>query len=143
MKIATKWLSWTLALTCASALATDKPADATRAVSASQGTPSPRADNTGINERDKGGATKTPQDQTNLAKDRELLASVRRAIVGDKSLSTMAHNVKVVVEGGTVTLRGPVKNADEKARVEALAKNVKGISTADNQLDVRTHSSTQ
>lgn len=76
-------------------------------------------------------ATRTPQDQSNRTQDRELLAAVRRAIVSDKALSTMAHNVKVLVEGSVVTLRGPVKNAEEKAKVEALAKQVKGITTTD------------
>ena len=143
MKITGNLLNWTLALTCASAMATEKPPDIAKAASASQGQTYARVENTGINERDKGGATKTPQNQTNQAQDRELLAAVRRAIVDDKSLSTMAHNVKVLVEGGAVTLRGPVKNADEKAKVESLAKNVKGITSADNQLDVRTNVSAQ
>ena len=143
MKISGKLLNWVLTLTCASALATEKPPDVAKAVPASQGVSSPRVDNTSINERDKGGATKTPQAQTDQAQDRELLAAVRRAIVGDKSLSTMAHNVKILVEGGAVTLRGPVKNGDEKAKVESLVKQTKGITSADNQLDVKTTVSTQ
>lgn len=143
MKTAGMLLTWTLALTCASAMATEKPPDAAKVVPATPGQMSARADNTAINERDKSGATKTPQNQTNQAQDRELLAAVRRAIVGDKTLSTMAQNVKVLVEGGAVTLRGPVKNADEKAKVESLAKSVKGITSTDNQLDVRTDVSTQ
>lgn len=136
-------LSWTLALTCASALAVEPPPNGAKAAPASQGVSSPRADNTDINKRDRDGATKTPQTQSNNAQDRELLAAVRRAIVGDKSLSTMAHNVKIVVEGGAVTLRGPVKDADEKAKVETLAKNVKGITATDNQLDVKANVSTK
>ena len=138
MKTAEKFLGWTLALTCASALAIDKPPDVAKPASAAQGQMSPRADNTHINERDKGGMTKTPQDQSNQAQDRELLAAVRRAIVGDKSLSSMAHNVKILVAGGAATLRGPVQSAEEKAKVESLAKQVKGIISANNQLDVKT-----
>ena len=143
MKTVTKLIHLTLALTCVSALATERPPDGAKAVPTSQGQSSPRVDNTDINERDKGGATKTPQNQSNRAQDRELLAAVRRAIVDEKSLSTMAHNVKVLVEGGVVTLRGPVKNAEEKAKVETLAKQVKGVRTTDNQLDVSTKVSTQ
>lgn len=143
MKTTGKLLNWTLALTCVSALAVERPPDGSKIPLASQGKTSPSVDNTNINERDKGGATKTPQDQTNREQDRDLLAAVRRAIVGDKSLSSMAHNVKVVVEGGTVTLRGPVQNAEEKAKVESLAKQVKGITKTDNQLDVKTNVSTQ
>lgn len=143
MKTIGKVLNWTLALTCVSAWAVEQPPDGAKSAPAPQGQMSPRVDNTNINERDKGGAPKTPQDQTNREQDRELLAAVRRAIVGDKSLSSMAHNVKVVVEGGVVTLRGPVQNAEEKAKVESLAKHVKGITKTDNQLDVKTNVSTQ
>jgi len=63
---------------------------------------------------------------------------VRRAIVKDTSLSTSAHNVKLVAAQGSVTLRGPVKNADEKAKVEADVKAVSGVSSVDNQLDAKT-----
>ncbi len=143
MKTAVKLLSWSLAFACTAAMAADKTPQVDKAVANSQGASSPRADNTSINDRDKTGVTKTPQDQTNQTQDRELLASVRPAIVGDTSLSTMAQNVKVMVEGGAVTLRGPVKNAVEKAKVESLAKSVKGITSADNQLDVRTSAATQ
>ena len=51
----------------------------------------------------------------------------------------MAHNVKILVEGGAVTLRGPVKSEEEKAKIETLAKQVPGITTTDNQLDVKTN----
>ena len=143
MKRAGKLLALSLAVTCVSALATEKPPDGAKAAPAAQGMSTARSDNTAINARDQGGATMTPQDQTNTLQDREQLAAVRRAIVADKSLSTMAHNVKVLVAGGGVTLRGPVKNADEKAKVESLAKSVKGITTTDNQLDVRTSAASQ
>ena len=143
MKTVGKLLNWTLALTCVSAMAVDQPSTASKAAPPSQGQTSTSVDNTNINERDKGGATKTPDDQSNSKQDRELLAAVRRVIVKDKSLSTMAHNVKILVSGGVATLRGPVKNADEKAKVESLAKNVKGITSTDNQLDMKAGSSAQ
>ena len=143
MKTSRTLLNWSLALTCVSAWATERLPEGAKVTLGSQGQSTSRVDNTNINDRDKGGATKTPQDQPNRAQDRDLLAAVRRAIVGDKSLSTMALNVKVLVEGGVVTLRGPVKSAEEKAKVESLAKQVKGITTTDNQLDVKTNGSTQ
>jgi hypothetical protein len=37
-------------------------------------------------------------------------------MLADKSPSTRAKNVKVLVEGGATTLRGPVKSASEKKR---------------------------
>lgn len=143
MKTVSKLLNLTLALTCVSAMATERPPDGAKADPASQSQSAVRVDNTNINARDKNGATKSPQDQSNRAQDRELLAAVRRAIVADKSLSTMAKNVKVLVEGGAATLRGPVKSASEKAKVDAHAKSVKGITTTDNQLDVKADGSTQ
>jgi osmotically-inducible protein OsmY len=65
-----------------------------------------------------------------------LAAAVRRAVVKNKSLSTSAHNVKIVVTHGTVTLRGPVKTDDEKAQVESTVKGVPGVSSVNNELDV-------
>jgi osmotically-inducible protein OsmY len=62
---------------------------------------------------------------------------VRSAIYADKSLSTLAHNVKIVTANGTVTLRGPVKTAAEKARVAELATNTAGVVRVDNQIDVK------
>lgn len=143
MKTARKLLNLTLALTCVSAMAVDKPAIAAKAAASAQVQTATRVDNTNINERDKSGATVTPQDQSNSTQDREQLAAVRRAIVDNQWLSTMAHNVKIMVEGGTVTLRGPVKSEEEKAKVEALVKQVKGITKTVNQLDVKTNVSSK
>jgi hyperosmotically inducible protein len=43
-----------------------------------------------------------------------------------------------MVKGGAVTLRGPVDSADETAKIEAIAKGVRGVKKIDNQLDVKT-----
>lgn len=130
-------LSCAVALACTGTMAADPAPTMAGAASAPERTASAQADNTAINARDKGGDTKTPQTQSNNAQDRELLAAVRSSIVENKSLSTMAHNVKIVVEGGKATLRGPVKSQEEKAQIEALAKQVRGITATDNQLDVK------
>jgi hypothetical protein len=95
------------------------------------------ADNTRVNTRDKSGATKVPTDQSNAKFDLELAAAVRKAIVEDKSLSTLAHNVKVVTQGGTVTLRGPVQTADEKNRIGQVAQRTAGVTRVENQLDIK------
>jgi osmotically-inducible protein OsmY len=39
----------------------------------------------------------------------------------DKTLSTYAHNVKVIAQGGQVTLKEPVRSDEEKHSVEAEA----------------------
>lgn len=97
------------------------------------------ADNTELNRRDKSDGALTPQKQSNSESDIKTLAAVRSAIVDDDSLSTLAHNVKIIVANGVVTLRGPVKNANEKVRVEELARKVAGASRIDNQLDIDAH----
>jgi osmotically-inducible protein OsmY len=96
-----------------------------------------RPDNTRVNARDKDGAASTPQKQSNAKADRELLAAVRKSVVNDKSLSVSAHNVKMMAADGAVTLRGPVASDDEKGKVEALVKQVSGVTSVDNQLDVK------
>ena len=95
-------------------------------------------DNTGKNVRDRGDKTLTPMDQGGSASDRELTASIRKAIVNDDSLSTNAHNVKIITVDGVVTLRGPVKTAAEKATVAAAAQKANGVKRVDNQLEVET-----
>jgi hyperosmotically inducible protein len=95
------------------------------------------ADNTKINQRDKSQETMKPTDQPNNGVDIMLAAAVRHAIVKDKSLSTMAHNVKLVAASGVVTLRGPVHSDEEKAKVGQCATHVAGVSHVDNQLDVK------
>lgn len=97
----------------------------------------PAADNTDRNERDKSGTTLTPMDQSNSSQDVDLVASVRRSIMEQEDLSTLGKNVKVIANGGNVTLRGPVENAAEKARIVAAARKVTGVSSVDNQLEVR------
>ena len=95
------------------------------------------ADNTKMNERDRAPEALTPADQPNNTADIKLAAAVRSAIVGDDSLSIMAHNVKLIASGGTVTLRGPVKTGAEKARVEELVKSVPGVNEVINNLDIK------
>ena len=60
------------------------------------------------------------------ATDRELTRKIRRSIMADKSLSTYAHNIKIISQDGAVTLKGPVKSDDEKQTVVAKAVAVAG-----------------
>ncbi len=96
------------------------------------------ADNTDLNARDKNGNTLTPQKQTNAQSEIDVLAAVRSAIVDDKNLSMAAHNVKIMVANGAVTLRGPVKSSVEKSRVEEITRTVAGVKSIDNRLDIDT-----
>ncbi|HEY7496474.1 MAG TPA: BON domain-containing protein [Candidatus Tectomicrobia bacterium] len=93
-------------------------------------------DNTGRNVRDRGGATLTPGDQAENAADRTLTRQIRQAIVDDDSLSTTAKNIKIITANGMVTLRGPVKNPQEKSTIEAKAQTIAGADRVDSQLEI-------
>ncbi len=62
-------------------------------------------------------AGKTADNQPNGKSDLDITAGVRKAIIADKSLSTYAHNIKIITMNGTVTLKGPVKSDSEKQQV--------------------------
>ena len=55
----------------------------------------------------------------------------------DSELSTTAKNIKVITANGQVTLRGPVKTAQEKAKVGRIARSAAGRAQIDDQLDVK------
>ena len=96
-------------------------------------TPPPDADNTAKN-ADTPGASVTNQSESEA--DIQISAAVRKAVVDDKALSTNAHNVKIITSNGIVTLRGPVKNDQEKSSIESKAKQVAGVSRVENLLEV-------
>ncbi len=80
----------------------------------------------------------TAEDQKENSADREMARKIRRAIVGDKSLSHYAHNIKIIVRGGKVTLKGPVRNEDEKKYIADKAAEVAGGSDkVENDLTVK------
>ncbi len=91
-----------------------------------------KPDNTGTNKQ--GGQTADQQKENK--EDRLLSQQVRKSVINDKSLSTYAHNIKIISQNGTVTLRGPVRSDDEKAAIEAKAKEVAGVSSVINELTV-------
>jgi hyperosmotically inducible protein len=94
------------------------------------------ADNTKVNTRDRAAGAVTADQQKDNVTDRKLTQSIRKALMQDKSLSTYAHNVKVVAQGGTVTLKGPVRSEDEKQNVEAKAVTAAGMGHVINELSV-------
>jgi hyperosmotically inducible protein len=83
-------------------------------------------DNTAKNQRDRNKAEPTADQQKENKADRELARQIRQSLVKDKSLSTYAHNIKVIAQNGEVTLKGPVKSAEEKQAIEAKAAEVAG-----------------
>ena len=94
-------------------------------------------DNTATNERDRSGETKTSGDQSNSSADLKITQDIRRALMKDSELSTTAKNIKIITDNGQVTLRGPVKSAQEKAKIDQLARSAAGGAKIDDQLDVK------
>jgi hyperosmotically inducible protein len=97
-----------------------------------------KPDNTKINQRDRNPDEATADKQKMNPEDRALSAKIRKAIVADKSLSTYAHNVKIISQNGTVTLKGPVHSDDEMKSIVAKATDVAGSpDKVVNQLSVK------
>jgi hyperosmotically inducible protein len=79
-------------------------------------------DNSKVN---KGDVTTADQQKMN-GSDRQLTQKIRKAVIADKSLSTYAHNVKIISQNGSVTLKGPVRSEDEKKSIVAKAAEIVG-----------------
>jgi|HubBroStandDraft_6_1064221.scaffolds.fasta_scaffold149373_2 hyperosmotically inducible periplasmic protein len=97
----------------------------------------PQSDNTGVNKQDRAQGGVTSDQQNNNRADRDLTQQIRKSVMADKSLSTYAHNVKIVSQNGTVTLKGPVRSEDEKKTVIAKAEAVAGQGKVTDELSVK------
>ena len=95
--------------------------------------PPPAADNT---KKNRNQTPPTADQQKANPSDRAITQKIRKAIHKDDSLSNYAHNIKIITQGGKVTLRGPVRSEDEKANVEAKAVAVAGRENVTNQLEI-------
>lgn len=93
-------------------------------------------DNTRTNQRDRSKAEPTADQSKNDAGDRKLAQKIRKSITDDKNLSTYAHNVKVIAQNGTVTLKGPVRSEDEKQTVVQKAAAEAGAGNVNDELTV-------
>jgi len=94
------------------------------------------SDNTATNKRYRSGETNTSGDQSNSSADLKITQAVRRALMKDGELSTTAKNIKVITANGQVTLRGPVNNAQEKAKIDQIARSAASGAQIVDQLDV-------
>ncbi len=93
-------------------------------------------DNSKTNKRDRDKSSPTADRQKMNPTDRDLAKRIRSAIVDDKSLSTYAHNIKIVAQDGKVTLKGPVRSEEEKSAIETKVTEVAGAGNVINQLEV-------
>src|SRR5262245_53391108 len=89
-------------------------------------------DNSGRIMDDRNDGRKTAEDQSENEGDRAITRTIRDALIAEESLSINAKNVKIIAEDGMVTLRGLVKNEQEKSAIEAKAKRVPGVKKVDN-----------
>jgi hyperosmotically inducible protein len=83
-------------------------------------------DNTKMNKGDGSKVATTADQQKMNAADRTLTQKIRKSVIADKSLSTYAHNVKIISQDGMVTLKGPVRSEDEKKTIVAKAVEIAG-----------------
>ena len=93
-------------------------------------------DNTKVNKADRAKGAVTADQQEESAADRDLTKKIRQSVVGDKSLSTYAHNVKIVTQDGQVTLKGPVRSEAEKISIAAKATEIAGAGKVTNEITV-------
>jgi hyperosmotically inducible periplasmic protein len=99
--------------------------------------PDTKPDNTKVNKRDRDKTEPTADQQKENKGDRMLAKNIRRAIMDDKSLSTYAHNIKIIAQNGTVTLKGPVHSDEEKRAIEAKAAEIAGAGNVRNEISVK------
>ncbi|HEY6880793.1 MAG TPA: BON domain-containing protein [Polyangiales bacterium] len=93
-------------------------------------------DNTRVNERDRESSALTPLDQSSEERDVALTTQIRKAMVGDDSLSFTAKNTKIITRNGLVTLRGTVVNAREKETIEKTALSIAGAGRVVDELEI-------
>jgi len=93
-------------------------------------------DNTEINKRDRSEKELTADQQGETKEDREITQKIRQAVVDDKSLSTYAHNVKIITVNGMVTLKGPVRSEEEKRAIEEKAAQIAGNGKITSEIDI-------
>jgi hyperosmotically inducible periplasmic protein len=98
-----------------------------------QGGQQPPPDNTKNN---KDQTPPTADQQKMNASDTAITQKIRKAIHDDSSLSTYAHNIKIIAQDGKVTLRGPVRSEDEKSNLQAKAVVVVGQDNVINLLEI-------
>jgi len=93
-------------------------------------------DNTKQNGLDATNKVASADTQKNDKTDLALTQQIRKSVMADKSLSTYAHNVKIVAVNGNVTLNGVVHTQQEKDAIEAKAQAATGNGSIVNNLKV-------
>jgi hyperosmotically inducible protein len=93
-------------------------------------------DNSSANQRILDANGLTAQNQSNTGKDIDVTARIRKELVSDKSLSTYAKNVKIIVLENGITLKGPVNTVAERDRIVNVAYGIAPQMKIYNQMTV-------
>jgi len=94
-------------------------------------------DNTKVNQRDRSKTSATADQSKNNKTDRDLAQQIRKSIHDDSSLSTYAHNVKIIAQGGRVTLKGPVRSETEKQTIAQKATTIAGAGNVTDEITIK------
>lgn len=78
--------------------------------------------------------TGMPRSETEA--DRALAQKIHETIAADNAASIDLKRIKVVVINGVVTLRGTVRNDNEKNELTGKVKAISGVKSVDNQLEI-------
>lgn len=79
----------------------------------------------------------TAQDQSNAAWSTNITRKIRAELVNNKSLSTNAKNIKIIVINSQVLLKGPVDSHAEIDTILKSAANIAPMHTIYNELVVK------
>ena len=94
-------------------------------------------DNSKVNSSDQKTGAVTADQQKETPADRALAQKIRKSVLDDKdALDSYAHNVKIIVQEGVVTLRGPVRSESEKTTIQSKAAEIAGIANVRNELTI-------
>jgi len=96
----------------------------------------PAPDNTKTNQGDANNGAATADQQKMNPADRTTTKQIRSALMEDKTLSTYAHNIKIITQDGHVTLKGPVRTEDERTAIGEKASQVAGAGNVRNHLTI-------
>jgi hyperosmotically inducible periplasmic protein len=94
-------------------------------------------DNTKVNTRDRNKNERTADQAKNNLSDRELMQKIRQTVIADKSLSTYAHNIKIIAEHGKVTLKGPVQSDAERNNIKSKAAEIAGEDNVYDEMSIK------
>lgn len=93
-------------------------------------------DNSKTNVVDKYNSNGTADAQKQNAADIDLTSRIRKSVVADRSLSTYAHNVKIVSVNGNVTLNGVVRTEQDRISIDTKAQAIAGKGNVINDIKI-------